>query len=303
MRHASATDPLIYQHQSQTAPNAVAGAVFALIGGALIVVGTLLPWVTERDAFALLNRNAFQLGPNLSVTFAGPVVLAFGALSIVIGIVRLLNSSMPRYVQGSTIVTGLVSGAIIAYNYPVNSNRAVITTVAYGYWICAVGAGLAFLGGVMMRRPDPRSRVRWLTAAVVVVALLVIGAGTALGVHLTRHSGPAPISLSTVAANQDAQTVATGCHSAGLPMSDVVSEAADERSTQPLRAMDTGTGSDWAKVTAMQMVGGDSKYRPVANATTALIEGMSSSIASGNLTAVEDALTNLGRACSSLGGK
>lgn len=125
-----------------------AGAALALVGGAMMVVGTVMPWVTAV-AIITVNRNAFQLGANDTLTLEGPIVLLFGIVTLVIGITRLRQAEMPRYFQRSSIVTGLLAGIVVALDYPTNHPFEP----GYGYWVCAAGALVAVVGGIVLRKP------------------------------------------------------------------------------------------------------------------------------------------------------
>ncbi len=56
-----------------------AGGWMAIIGGALMIVGAVLPWVTASAAFGVsLSRNAFQLGNNNGFSIDGVVAVIIG---------------------------------------------------------------------------------------------------------------------------------------------------------------------------------------------------------------------------------
>jgi hypothetical protein len=116
-----------------------AGAWLAIVGGFVAGIGTLLPWMTFTG-FAGLNRNAFQLGANLSTTADGPVLLILAIVTVVNGITRLARSSMPRFIQRSTLVTGVVMLIWVALEYSglhsfvtQHSTSAILGSVGYGY--------------------------------------------------------------------------------------------------------------------------------------------------------------------------
>src|SRR5436190_12930157 len=94
----------------------VAGASITGIGGGLILLGTFLPWVTAQAGFISVNRNALQLGENNSLSIDGILLLVFGILAIVIAITRASGASMPRFLQGSAIVVGVIAGLLCVYD-------------------------------------------------------------------------------------------------------------------------------------------------------------------------------------------
>jgi hypothetical protein len=108
-----------------------------------------------------INRNGFQLGPNDTLTIDGPICLILGVVTVVIGITRLVGSEMPALLQRSSIVTGIAAGILIALNWSgVHSivvrvqNAGAAAAIGYGYWICAIGAAVAIVAGLVLRSAD-----------------------------------------------------------------------------------------------------------------------------------------------------
>jgi hypothetical protein len=200
--------PAIYD-PSDVADTTPAGAWLAIAGGAMIAIGSLLPWV-QIGGFA---RNGFQLGANESVTIDGPICLILGIVTIVIGITRLTNSAMPRFIQRSTIVTGVVVGFVLAGDYSAihhsvdqTNGSWDIASIGYGYWVCGVGALVAVAGGIVLRSGQPGlsgSRM-WL------VLILVLGvAAVLLGLDVSSApttTAPAPAPITTAPAPAPAPT-------------------------------------------------------------------------------------------------
>ena len=147
-----------------SAPNDTtpAGAWLTIAGGILLTVGTLLPWGTATAPLVgSISRNAFQLGNDNSLTFDGPVLLFLGIITVVIGITRLTGTAMPRFLQRSSIVTGIVAALVIADDYSglhdwakqLNSSRVTtIAAIGYGFWICSAAALLCIVGGLVLRK-------------------------------------------------------------------------------------------------------------------------------------------------------
>jgi len=135
-----------------------AGAWLAIVGGAIVGIGTFLPWMSFTGVFSL-NRNAFQLGNNLSTTADGPVLLVLAIVTVLIGITRLARSSMPRFFQRSTLVTGLVMLIWVILEYSSvhsfvtqHSTNAILGSVGYGYWLCIVGSATTLVSGLVLRQ-------------------------------------------------------------------------------------------------------------------------------------------------------
>jgi len=136
-----------------------AGGWLAITGGAMILIGTLLPWATV--GLGAVSRNGFQLGVNDAVTVDGPVLALLGIITIIIGITRLTGTVMPSWLQRSTIISGLVAGIDVALHWPgihqyvVNvQDSGVAAAIGYGYWLCALGAVVSVIAGFVLRASD-----------------------------------------------------------------------------------------------------------------------------------------------------
>jgi hypothetical protein len=147
---------------STTNSTVPAGAWMAIIGGALMSVGALLPWITASSPFGQsFSRNGFQLGNGDAFSIDGVIAVIMGVVTIIIGIIRLTNSRSPRYLQRSAIVTGVVALAICLNRYSslndlANNVRSVSkgvdsTSISYGFWILGVGGVLAIAAGFILR--------------------------------------------------------------------------------------------------------------------------------------------------------
>ena len=142
----------------------VAGAAWiTLVGGVLLAVGSFLPWATAQIFVVSLNRNGMQLGQNDSFSLDGLVTLILGLVTVLIGVGRLSNFAIPRYIQRSAIVAGFAAGAIAIYD--INSVRNLVDTqqsaapggvfaVGYGIYVVVSGAVIAVLGGLILRTND-----------------------------------------------------------------------------------------------------------------------------------------------------
>ena len=137
--------------------------VIVIASGALIGIGSLAPWISE-DSVGV--RNAFQLGTHNGVTFAGPLTLLLGILTVIFGIAALPPSPWPHLLQRSSVVTGVAEGVVLLNRLPglqdmaKQLNRAYViiggsASIGYGYWMCGAGALLALMAGIAL----PRRRV------------------------------------------------------------------------------------------------------------------------------------------------
>jgi hypothetical protein len=145
--------------QARAESTVPAGGWLAIAGGLMIAVGSLLPWMT----FGLLglSRNGFQLGDNESLTADGPTCLVLGIITVIIGITRLTGTSMPRWIERSTIVTGILAGLTVVANWSAIhdfvstiQSKGTSAAIGYGYWICATGAVVAVVAGFILRSAE-----------------------------------------------------------------------------------------------------------------------------------------------------
>lgn len=160
-----------------------------------MIAGDFLPWLSATTGFGTgLTRNGFQLGKLDSLTFDGPLILLLGIITVVIGITHVTRSAMPTFIQRSPIATGVVVGLLLvnrwsgihdAVNAVNQKDASAFASVGYGFWLCAVGAGLAIIGGLVLRSSasadsKARARNRALLVAIVVVLLLIVAAIVAI---------------------------------------------------------------------------------------------------------------------------
>lgn len=145
-----------------------AGAWLAIIGGLIIAISSLLPWVTASVFTVTLNRNGFQLGNDNSFSVDGVICIILGVVTVLIGIVRLTNSASPRFIQRSAIVTGIGAGLVYANRYGdlqnfvkgLNAKPDVTASVAYGFWLLAVGAAITFVSGLILHSASRKMSTR-----------------------------------------------------------------------------------------------------------------------------------------------
>jgi hypothetical protein len=144
--------------------NEVAGASITGLGGGLIVLGSLLPWVTAQAGFVSISRNSMQLGEGNSFSIDGAILLILGIITIVIGITRATRAQMPGFLQRSSVVTGAVAGALAIYDITqVNdlvqrvksASSLAVASIGVGAWITVVGAVIAVVGGLVLRGSKP----------------------------------------------------------------------------------------------------------------------------------------------------
>jgi len=80
-----------------------------------------------------------------------------------------------------------------------------------------------------------------------------------------------------------------------------VSEADQLDEPGLLRNVATGPGTPWWKVTAMETVGNDPRYRPLADYVRGFIQAFSVATANGDLNTLELAMNSVLSSCQTLG--
>jgi len=137
-----------------------AGAWLSVMSGVLMAVSAFLPWFTASLLGVTLNRNAFQLGANDGFSADGVILVVFGVITVLIGITRLSRSSMPRFVQRSPIITGIVSAAVAGDRIPSvnslihniqNSDSSIVASFGIGLYLAFVAGGVSIIGGLVLR--------------------------------------------------------------------------------------------------------------------------------------------------------
>ena len=129
-----------------------------IAAGALVAIGSLLPWEQATSGFVSITRNGFQLGANLSFSTDGLVVMILGVVAAMIGITRLTSRSFPRWLNRSPFVLG---AAILAFGIfderslanTVNGLRSSDSTglfsVGYGVWLVIAGGAIIALTALL----------------------------------------------------------------------------------------------------------------------------------------------------------
>jgi hypothetical protein len=120
------------------------------LGGALLLVGSVSPWVSGRDPSG-------QLHVIYGFTDAGDgaVALGFGVLLIVVLASRSIADSQTRVVQllpAILAVASLLYMLVAVRSLPITEselvNLGVVPVVGAGIWIETLGAAVAFVAGV-----------------------------------------------------------------------------------------------------------------------------------------------------------
>jgi len=141
--------------KTSTPENDVLAGTFCLVGGALVAVGSFLPYVVATTVFGIsISRNAFQLGQNLSMTYDGPLILVAGLLLVFRGLnlkgtlgSKQLGTWSPIWIS---ILAALVVLSSWLSTFPVSP--AVTFSRGYGGIVSLVGALSGFVAVYIRRR-------------------------------------------------------------------------------------------------------------------------------------------------------
>ncbi|MHB1988914.1 MAG: zinc ribbon domain-containing protein [Acidimicrobiales bacterium] len=136
-----------------------AGAWITLGGGAILVVSAFLPWFTASVFSQSISRNGMQLGQGDSFSVDGLIILLLGLVAVLIAIGRLAKFSLPRWVQSSPVVVGLVASVYAALDIPgidhlvasVRQRSSLVTaSTGFGVYLAVVGGVIALVGGLVL---------------------------------------------------------------------------------------------------------------------------------------------------------
>jgi len=128
----------------KTQANIGGGAI--VVGGAMIVAGSFLPWITASTGFASVSRGGMDGGDGILIAIAGGVAVVAGVASLMSG-----NFANP-VVAGLAAVIGGFVGFI---NYQDVQERLsgmgdnVIAEVGIGLWLIMAGAVVTVIGAVI----------------------------------------------------------------------------------------------------------------------------------------------------------
>jgi len=135
-----------------------------LIGGALVVAGSFLPWITIRAPFVgTLTRSGTEGGDGIGTLIVGIVIgLA--------GLAKMGGFNLPSFFNRSPIILGAIAALIVGIDLPDILNRihtaeeaspVVTASVGSGVWTVFVGAALTLVGGLQARsiasKPQPEA--------------------------------------------------------------------------------------------------------------------------------------------------
>lgn len=123
--------------RSRTFSLLVAGA------GAVIVLGVSQPWISASSGIFTLERTGFEFGDGKLMAWIGAGILLAGLLAVV--------APHRAWLVLATIGgMGAVATGIVDYQDVTGRGSSdVAVSVGFGLYLCIVGAGAAFLFGVL----------------------------------------------------------------------------------------------------------------------------------------------------------
>lgn len=128
----------------KTQANIGGGAI--IVGGAMMVAGSFLPWLTASTGFATMSRGGMDGGDGILIVIAGGVAVGAGVASLMSG--NFANS----VVAGLAAVIGGFVGFIDFQDVQERLSGMgdnVIAEVGIGLWLIMAGAVVAVIGAVI----------------------------------------------------------------------------------------------------------------------------------------------------------
>jgi hypothetical protein len=124
-----------------------------LVAGAVVALGSLLPWQIVHGGGHSLNIDGIDAPNN------GVVTLVLGLALVVVAWRMVEQTNRPRRtVLALAVVTAAATvwALIDAANADDDFNAPLTLERTYGQWVLLAGAALALVVGVLMARPDDR---------------------------------------------------------------------------------------------------------------------------------------------------
>jgi membrane protease YdiL (CAAX protease family) len=134
-------------------------AVASAIGGALLVVGAVLPWLSSSNRFGTTTQNAFQLDGVAHASYDGFVLLGCGAALLTIAAIALAGRQLPaaqRRRAALCMVLASVVALLVALGRwsglrALTSAPSLLFTrsIGPGYWLVLSGAVVGAVASVL----------------------------------------------------------------------------------------------------------------------------------------------------------
>jgi hypothetical protein len=176
-------------------------AWLVIAGGAMVAVGSLMPWVSTTTVFGSINRSAWQFGSGLSDDGTGPLLLIVGLLLASVGW-AMLGGRARRYGSKRTaiVIEAILLLLLILIFKPLidfvnqGGTKFTVGSIGIGYWISVVGTLVALVGSIKFPKSGTKAQTEIETArsktkkriVYSVSAVLILLAGLAVGLALSR---------------------------------------------------------------------------------------------------------------------
>jgi len=116
--------------------------IIGLIGGVIAAVGVFLPWVSVSGFGITVTANGFDASQG-KVVLLGGVLALIGGLAVLATTMKSLGYLIP--VGGLVAILGWIWGAA-------DVGFGNLTNLSYGFWACLVGAVLALIGTLGVKK-------------------------------------------------------------------------------------------------------------------------------------------------------
>lgn len=133
---------------------AIQGPAVAVIGGAiLVVVGTLMTWITASGGIAVFDRSGVSYSSDTTVMIILAAVAALGAVGELLEL-----EVLPSFIVGSAWLDAAVIGGLAIYDLQqikdkvegANFTPGVTASVGEGVYVTIAGAALMLISGLRL---------------------------------------------------------------------------------------------------------------------------------------------------------
>jgi hypothetical protein len=116
--------------------------IIGLIGGIIAAVGVFLPWISVSGFGITVTANGFDSNYGKIILLGGVLTLV-GAFAVLATTMKSLSYLIP--IGGLVAILGWLWGAA-------DLGFGNLTSLSYGFWACLVGAVLALIGTLGIKK-------------------------------------------------------------------------------------------------------------------------------------------------------
>lgn len=126
-------------------------AIAVLLGGAIVAVGSVLPWVTAIGGFGVtVSRSGVEGGDGL-------ITIGLGILIALLALTMIRGENLARW-RGALILSA-AAAALMVVDYfiiegrirDINRGQTVFASIGLGVWVTGIGAAIALIASVRIR--------------------------------------------------------------------------------------------------------------------------------------------------------